>query len=69
MTKVSELQFEIAGCCGTHESATVEREDGVTVGIIRGEEGMYSVSLYNSEGLIGRESPVNEERVDQILNT
>lgn len=68
MIQVTDLQFAIAGCCGTHESVTVERADGVTVGVIRGDEGTYSVSLYNSAGLMGREVGVGADRVEQLIN-
>lgn len=66
--KLTDLQFEAADCCGIHETITVTRDDGAEVGLMRGEDDTYSVTLYRNGGLWRRECCVSAERAQQILD-
>lgn len=67
MIRLDDLNFERADCCATHQSATVLREDGVEVGLVRGDEDTYSVTLYRNGGLWRRECCVTAERAQALL--
>ena len=65
---LSDIQFAAEDCCGIHQTATVTRADGVEVGLMRGEDDTYSVTLYRNGGLWKRECCVSPERAQALLD-
>lgn len=66
--KLNDLQFTADDCCAIHQTATVARADGVEVGLMRGDDDTYSVTLYRNGGLWKRECCVSAARAQELLN-
>lgn len=64
--KVADLKFEATDCCGEHHKAIVEHGDVKTM-IAKTGEGLYSITVTNSKGLVSREVNCTEERVNDFL--
>lgn len=65
--KFSDLTFDHAGCCGTHEWAEVRHENGLLTRVYREEVG-YSASTHCGQTLIkAQEQLVDEAAVEQRL--
>lgn len=65
--KVTDLKFEMVGCCGTHSVAKVNKKEGVKLGITQLESGNFNVNLYNADGLIGRKLNITDSQLQELL--
>lgn len=66
--KLADLTFAAEDCCAIHQTATVARPDGIEVGLMRGDDDTYSVTLYRGGGLWRRECCVSAERAQALLD-
>lgn len=65
---LNDLDFVAADCCREHLTATATRSDGTDVGLLKLDDGTYSVTLYRNGGLWKRECCVDAERAQALLD-